>query len=233
METEKCMCNFNGKSIIVLPTVLPTSLSLGEDKQPERTLGTRLKCNIIVINIITVIVIVSILINNYSLLLMLLLLITLRIFFPSVRNNLILRMRFSWGRAFAIRQTVPLATRPSKKCRQICGHSQRTAIQKTKMQQTKPTSPRTHFRKACMLLHKLVESLHIYFLLIYNFAVSFCADRKYLLAIGHCSQRRFGFVCSKSGRNNCTLRCIILERCYCQCLSYKVFCVLVSHCQEP
>ena len=84
-----------------------------------------------------------------------------------------------------------------------------------------------------MLLHKLVESLHIYFLLIYNFAVSFCADWKYLLAIGHCSQRRFGFVCSKSGRNNCTLRCIILERCYCQCLSYKVFYVLVSHCQEP
>ena len=126
-----------GNSIIVLPTVLPTSLSLGEDKQPERTLGTRLKCNIIVINIITVIVIVSILINNYSLLLMLLLLITLRIFFPSIRNNLILRMRFSWARAFALKADravkyrgsyTSLATRPSKKCRQICGHSQGTAI---------------------------------------------------------------------------------------------------------
>ena len=35
-----------------------------------------------------------------------LLLTTLRIFFPSVRNNLILRMRLSWARAFAIRQTL-------------------------------------------------------------------------------------------------------------------------------
>ena len=35
-----------------------------------------------------------------------LLLTRLRIFFPSVRNNLILRMRLSWARAFAIRQTL-------------------------------------------------------------------------------------------------------------------------------